>query len=65
MHPVLPDAMLIPGGNVTDTEEFRAGWFYIQDAAAKIAVLAADPQPGMKVLDAWAGAHPRLRSARE
>ena len=45
MHPVLPDAMLIPGGNVTDTEEFRAGWFYIQDAAAKIAVLAADPRP--------------------
>ena len=54
MHPDLPDAMLIPGGNVTDTEEFRAGWFYIQDAAAKIAVLAADPQPGMKVLDACA-----------
>ena len=54
MHPVLPDAMLIPGGNVVATEEFRAGWFYIQDAAAKMAVLAADPRPGMSVLDACA-----------
>lgn len=54
MHPVLPDAILLPGGNVTDTAEFRAGWFYVQDAAAKMAVLAADPQPGMRVLDACA-----------
>ena len=54
MHPTLPDAMIIPGGNVTATEEFQNGWFYVQDAAAKMAVLAADPQPGMSVLDACA-----------
>ena len=54
MHDKLPDAILVPGGNVTATEEFRRGWFYVQDAAAKMAVLAADPKPGMSVLDACA-----------
>lgn len=54
MHPVLPDAILVRSGNVVNTEEFRSGMFYIQDPAAKYAVLAADPQPGMTVLDACA-----------
>ena len=54
MHPELPDAILIPGGNVFAMKEFQDGWFYVQDPAAKMAVLAADPQPGMTVLDACA-----------
>ena len=35
-------------------EPFRKGWFYVQDGAAKLAVLAAKPQPGITVLDACA-----------
>ena len=34
--------------------EFRSGCFYVQDAAAKIAVLAAAPQRGMRILDVCA-----------
>lgn len=50
----LPDALVCGGGNLTASDAFRDGWFYVQDAAAKLAVLAADPQPGMRVLDACA-----------
>lgn len=53
-HPLLPDALVLPGGSVAESSAFQSGWFYVQDAAAKIAVLAADPQPGMSVLDACA-----------
>ena len=54
MHPDLPDAMLCSGGDLTASQAFADGWFYVQDAAAKNAVLIADPQPGMRVLDACA-----------
>ena len=54
MHPHLPDAIDCFGGAVTDSEAFRSGWFYVQDAAAKSAVLIADPMPGMRILDACA-----------
>ena len=50
----LPDALVCGGGNFAASDAFRDGWFYVQDAAAKLAVLAADPQPGMRVLDACA-----------
>lgn len=54
LHPHLPDALLCQGGDLAGTEAFRNGEFYIQDAAAKMAVLSADLRPGMMVLDACA-----------
>lgn len=54
-HPWLPDCLLLENtGNLEQSEAFRQGLFYVQDAAAKLAVLAADPKPGMDILDACA-----------
>lgn len=54
-HPWLPDCLLLQGtGNLEQSAAFQRGWFYVQDAAARLAVLAADPRPGMEVLDACA-----------
>ena len=44
----------LPGGDFTKTPEFLAGQFYVQDPAARMAVMAADPKPGMRVLDVCA-----------
>lgn len=53
--PQLPDCFTISGtGDLEQLDSFREGLFQVQDAAAKLAVLAADPKPGMKVLDACA-----------
>ncbi|MCD8192512.1 MAG: 16S rRNA (cytosine(967)-C(5))-methyltransferase RsmB [Oscillospiraceae bacterium] len=41
-------------GPVTATAEFARGDFYIQDSAARLAVMAAEPKRGMKILDACA-----------
>lgn len=41
-------------GDLKRLESFREGMFYIQDNAARMAVLAADPKPGDRVLDACA-----------
>lgn len=54
-HPWLPDCLeLAEIGNMEELPAFREGKFYIQDAAARLAVLAAGPKPGMRVLDACA-----------
>jgi len=54
-HPWLPNCLLLEGtGDLSGLKAFRDGWFYVQDAAARLAVLAADPRPGMRVLDACA-----------
>ena len=54
-HPWLPNCLLLSHtGSLEELAAFREGLFYIQDAAAKLAVLAADPRPGMRVLDACA-----------
>ncbi len=54
-HPWLPDCItLTGGGDLERLTAFRDGLVYIQDAAAKLAVLAAAPEPGMRVLDACA-----------
>ena len=53
-HPIVPDALLVSGGNLTSTEAFRSGEFFVQDAAANLAVRCAQPSPGMTVLDACA-----------
>ncbi len=41
-------------GDLEEMAAFRGGLFYIQDAAARLAVSAAALVPGMKVLDACA-----------
>lgn len=54
-HPWLKDCLTLQGtGNLEQLEAFRTGDFYIQDAAARLAVMAADPKPGMRVLDVCA-----------
>lgn len=54
MHAQLPDAVVCTGGDLASSQPYREGWFYVQDPAAKCAVLIADPKPGMRVLDACA-----------
>ena len=54
LHPWLPDALLCRGGNLAAARAFADGWFYVQDAAAHCAALAAGVRPGMRVLDACA-----------
>lgn len=54
-HPWLPDCLLLHGtGDLECCEAFRKGMLYIQDAAARLAVMAAAPKAGMRVLDACA-----------
>ena len=53
-HPWLPDCIIISGGDVTALPGFVEGHFYVQDPAAKLAVMAAAPGTGMRVLDACA-----------
>jgi len=54
-HPWLPDCLLLSEtGDLERLESFREGDFYVQDPAARLAVMAADPRPGMRVLDACA-----------
>jgi 16S rRNA (cytosine967-C5)-methyltransferase len=51
----LPDSLeLTQHGDLRALESFQKGLFYIQDNAARLAVLTADPRPGMRVLDACA-----------
>lgn len=52
-HPWLPDCILVKG-NVTSLYGFTDGLFYVQDPAAKCAVLAMGLKSGMSVLDACA-----------
>lgn len=54
-HPWLEGCLeLEDTGSLEGLTAFREGRFYIQDAAARLAVTAAAPQPGMAVLDACA-----------
>ena len=53
----LPDALqLVERKAVTRSELYKAGWFEIQDAASQLVAPFAAATPGMKVLDACAGA---------
>jgi len=42
--------------NVFDTEAFKNGWFEVQDASSQLVAEFLDVQPGMRVVDACAGA---------
>lgn len=54
-HPYLENCLIVSGtGNIEQLPAYRDGWFYAQDAAAKLAVLAAGLQPEMRVLDCCA-----------
>lgn len=54
-HPWLPDCLELEGtGNMEQLPAFREGRFYVQDAAARLAVLASGAEPGLEVLDACA-----------
>lgn len=53
MHPWMPDCVFLPEG-ANGLEPVKSGFAYVQDPAARLAVLAAAPQPGMAVLDACA-----------
>ena len=52
-HPWLEGCLtLTGGGDLEALRAFQAGEIYVQDAGARLAVIAAAPQPGMRVLDA-------------
>lgn len=54
-HPWLPGCFLVSGtGNLESLPLFQSGAVYVQDAAAKLAVLASGAAPGMRVLDCCA-----------
>lgn len=55
VHPWLPDCLTITGGgDLERLPAFQEGRLYVQDAGAKLAVLAAGPAPEMRVLDTCA-----------
>ncbi len=54
-HPWLPNCLLLTGtGDLERLDAFQRGDFYVQDAASRLAVMAADPQPGSRLLDCCA-----------
>ena len=51
-HPYLSNCFSVTGtGSLESLPAFRQGEIVVQDPAAKLSVLAADPRPGMRVLD--------------
>lgn len=54
-HPWLTDCLLLSGtGDLERLKPFQEGWFYIQDPAARLTVMALDVKPGDQVLDVCA-----------
>ncbi len=54
-HPWLRDCLTLrSGGSIDSLDAFQRGDFYVQDAAARLAVIAAGIQPGQRVLDCCA-----------
>ncbi|WP_431158601.1 RsmB/NOP family class I SAM-dependent RNA methyltransferase [Winogradskyella poriferorum] len=52
-----PSALkLVERANVFKTEAFKEGWFEVQDASSQLVADFLDVKPGMKVVDACAGA---------
>lgn len=55
--PNYPSALkLVERANVFKTEAFKNGWFEVQDASSQLVADFLDVKPGMKVVDACAGA---------
>jgi len=54
-HSWLADCIEFRGaGNITRLESYKKGFFYVQDAAARLAVMAASPKEGGFVIDGCA-----------
>ena len=54
-HPWMPECWLLSGGGSLEAmPAFQQGWFQVQDAAARAAVLASGVEPGARVLDVCA-----------
>lgn len=54
-HPWLRDCLLLSGtGDLEKLDAYQDGLFYVQDAAARLAVEASGVQPGSRVLDCCA-----------
>ncbi len=54
-HPWMPDCLVLSGtGDLEKLPSFQEGLFYVQDCAAKLAVLCAGMEPGQTVLDCCA-----------
>lgn len=54
-HPWLNNCLYLSRtGDLEGLTAFREGLFYVQDPASRMAILAADPKSGMKVLDCCA-----------
>ena len=47
---------LVERANVFTTQAFKSGWFEVQDASSQKVARLLDPKPGMRVVDACAGA---------
>ena len=55
--PNLPDGLILPErANVFLTDVFKDGWFEVQDGSSQLVAPLLDVKPGMKVVDACAGA---------
>lgn len=53
----LPEALkLKERANVFTTDEFKKGWFEVQDASSQRVSILLNPEPGERVVDACAGA---------
>ncbi len=44
-----------PEKSIPDFQQFKDGWFQVQDEAAQIVSMLLDPKPGERILDACAG----------
>lgn len=54
-HPWLDNCLILSKtGDLEQLDAFRQGLFYVQDPASRLAILAAEPKAGMKVLDCCA-----------
>ena len=54
-HPWLSDCLILVGtGDLERLDAFSSGQFTVQDPASRLAILAAGPRPGMRVLDCCA-----------
>lgn len=54
-HEFLPDCLALPeSGAIAGLPELEEGLFYVQDPAARLSVMAAEPKAGQRVLDCCA-----------
>ncbi len=53
-HGKIPEILLCSGGDIASLRLFKDGEITVQDAASVVTVSAADPKPGMLVLDCCA-----------